>query len=393
MEVLFVVNSIIHKPGNIGKRIGRIIDLRKRPDFEVKLIARGGTAYNVDEQVNMGCAAQLARVFNAIRIYLKPNFRSRLYDIKIFEFFALYHIKNFQVESKFKKIAHVLEYSPKIIRRLKSLGYVVILDVPIGPSHYVNRLLSENGTTYGLSITDYMKPFEESSFSEADYIAVPSSFVRDELIRIGVSSSKIIVIQFGVDLYKKIKIKTNKTGIDYCFAGAINSRKGVKFLLEAWDSPDFSNDRLHLLGRITPEISKIIKQKKFNNIILPGFVNTQDYFSKCDVYVFPSLLEGSSKSIYEAMNAGMPVITTNESGSIVENGKDGFIVDKCNSLDIRDKMIFFKNRPDMIQVMGECAVESVSKYSWQRYSDIYFDLYSHISKDDFYVGVDNLAKE
>ena len=40
---------------------------------------------------------------------------------------------------------------------------------------------------------------------------------------------------------------------------------------------------------------------KYNlkNIITPGFINTRKYFTKCDVYVFPSLLEGSSKSIYD----------------------------------------------------------------------------------------------
>ena len=69
---------------------------------------------------------------------------------------------------------------------------------------------------------------------------------------------------------------------------------------------------------------------EFNNLITPGFVETDTYFINCDIYVFPSLMEGSSKSIYEAMNFSMPIICTYESGSVVEDNINGYIVEKQN---------------------------------------------------------------
>ncbi len=380
MEVLYVINSFIHKPGNIGKRIGKIIDQEEREDIQINVISRGGKVKHCKSNITMGILGQVPRIFNAIRIYWINNFKSRLYDLKLFECF--FKIASYFLSSNhtFVKVAHVVEFSPAIIRRLRAMGYKVILDVPIGPSHYVERLLVENGSRFGLSSTSYMSKFEEGSFFEADIITVPSTFVRDELLRINIPSEKIRIIPFGVDDVAKVTKKAKeKQGLDFCFAGMINCRKGVEFLLEAWDCDEFKGDRLHLCGRLTPEIAKLLKKKDFKNVILPGFIDTSTYFPKCDIYVFPSLLEGSSKSIYEAMNCGLPVITTIESGSIVADGEDGFIIDRCCSASIRNRMLHFKMNSNQIEIMGLNASKKVASYTWKRYSDSYFNLYHEVA--------------
>ncbi|MGY8954541.1 MAG: glycosyltransferase, partial [Flavobacteriales bacterium] len=53
--------------------------------------------------------------------------------------------------------------------------------------------------------------------------------------------------------------------------------------------------------------------------------HVQEYYMNADVFVLPSLCEGSATVIYEAMSFGLPIITTNNSGSIIENGNEGFI--------------------------------------------------------------------
>ena len=49
-------------------------------------------------------------------------------------------------------------------------------------------------------------------------------------------------------------------------------------------------------------------------------------FRQADIFVFPSLHEGSALCTYEALACGLPVITTANSGSVVRHGIDGFIV-------------------------------------------------------------------
>ena len=48
--------------------------------------------------------------------------------------------------------------------------------------------------------------------------------------------------------------------------------------------------------------------------------------SEAEVFVFPSLAEGSARVIFEALAAGCYIITTPNSGSIVEHGVHGALV-------------------------------------------------------------------
>ncbi len=49
-------------------------------------------------------------------------------------------------------------------------------------------------------------------------------------------------------------------------------------------------------------------------------------FQQADIFVLPSLAEGSAEATYEALAAGLPVITTKAAGSVVRNGIEGRIV-------------------------------------------------------------------
>ena len=48
--------------------------------------------------------------------------------------------------------------------------------------------------------------------------------------------------------------------------------------------------------------------------------------ASADVFVFPSLFEGSAVVTYEALAAGLPSVVTPSAGSVVRDGVEGFIV-------------------------------------------------------------------
>ena len=49
-------------------------------------------------------------------------------------------------------------------------------------------------------------------------------------------------------------------------------------------------------------------------------------FRQADVFVLPTLAEGSAEVINEALGAGIPVVTTPAAGSVVRDGIEGRIV-------------------------------------------------------------------
>ena len=381
MNIVNVVNSIVGKKGNIGLRSSYIINELNKKSINNYSYSRGIVKGFSKNNKNMGVLGHVSRMLNAYRIYFDMWFNHRKYDIYLFEWFFNRKFKDIKSENK---IAHIWEHSPKIIKNLKYNGWLTVLDVPIAPTATSIKLdeMFKGGVT--MHPHQYNSNLELESYELSDKIIAPSIFVKDEIVKLGVCDKKITVVPFGSDLnngYKKYFKKDFETeGVDFCFAGTVNKRKGIEFLLEAWNDQRFENDRLHLCGRLFPEIKKILKKYDFNNVILPGFVDTAEYFKKCDVYVFPSLLEGSSKSIYEAMSMSLPCIVTHNSGSVISDGEDGFIIDVANSSMIKNKMLVFKQDRCLIKKMGQAAFINSQKYSWHNYSKNVVNVYKQMSK-------------
>jgi glycosyltransferase involved in cell wall biosynthesis len=51
------------------------------------------------------------------------------------------------------------------------------------------------------------------------------------------------------------------------------------------------------------------------------------HYRWADVFLFPSICEGSATVVYEALAYGLPVVCTPNTGSVVADGVDGFIVE------------------------------------------------------------------
>jgi glycosyltransferase involved in cell wall biosynthesis len=155
----------------------------------------------------------------------------------------------------------------------------------------------------------------------------------------------------------------------------VNYRKGINFLLEAWDEANLEDAELLICGRVYRSIQKEIKKYKNNNVKFLGFVDVKEYFKKSHIFIFPSLLEGSAKAVYEAMSYGLPVITTENAGSIIEDGKDGFIVDIGDVNGLIDKISYFYNNHNKIEEMGVNAFQKVKQYTWENYGKNVINLY------------------
>lgn len=383
--VLNVINSIVGKRGNIGFRLNYVIDAQRSANINSITIARGDVTNNPDI-LSMGPFSYLLRGVNYLSKAYFRRLNGRMIDIALFNIYFIYGYYLFVKPREYdvKKIAHVCESSAFITSFLKRRGYVIIYDVPIAPSSYVNKII-KNGITKHLEYNSFLDRQERQCFDLADKIITPSKFVYNEIIELGISEEKVTIIPFGFEPkevcntvnLKKFQSSDNNT--IFCFAGNISYRKGVDKLLEAWSDEAFNKDELHLCGKLFPDIKLLLDNYNFKNVITPGFVNTYEYLPKCDVYVFPSLMEGSSKSVYEAMACNLPVIATFESGSIVENGTDGLLVKAGDVDSLKQAMHKIKTDKDNLKVMAQAARRKVEQYPWDKYSSSVIKSYESAS--------------
>lgn len=367
MKILLCVNSDIGRKNTIGFRFGKIAQELKNQNIDFNVIARANySGFDVQAPFYGNC---LSRFLNVVRIYFLSFLDYRGLEIWLFDKYVLSILK--KNKNNFD-IAHFGECLPKSMQFLKSQGVKILLDMPI--AHYDYALyLQRQGFKLDTKINLKTPDFLNKSIELADVIIAPSLFVKQSLEMAGFGNKRADIVPFGADTPKDfnendIELRAKNKLLKFIFVGNVNYRKGVNFLLEAWDKADLKDAELLICGRVYKSIKGEIKKYKNKNVMFLGFVDVDKYLRESHVFVFLTLFEGSAKAVYEAMSYGLPVITTANAGSIVEDEKMGFIAPIGDSAVLADKMNYFYQDREKIVEMGENAFNEIKKYSWGNYA-------------------------
>lgn len=145
--------------------------------------------------------------------------------------------------------------------------------------------------------------------------------------------------------------------------------KGILILLDAIRiiAQQNSNFELSIVGRpydITQEeVEAYIKKNdiaKHVTLLGPQYDDQKfQTIGQHDFLVFPTFYENETFGLVltEAMQCGLPVISTNEGGipSVIDDGETGFLIEKNNSVALAEKMLWLITNPSQIQQMGAKA--------------------------------------
>ena len=153
------------------------------------------------------------------------------------------------------------------------------------------------------------------------------------------------------------------------FSGALIERKGIHHLLEAWHRLNLSNAELWLVGSIHAEARPHLEKFRRDNIKTLGFVaDPENYLNQGTIYVFPSRLEGSAKTVYEAAASGLPIVTTREAGDVVRNDIEGIIVEPGDVGAIAAAIEHLYRHPEIVERMGAASRRRVvENFTWNHY--------------------------
>jgi len=358
---LLIANTIIGKPGNIGFRLSKLID--QKPNY-FYVIARGIYSKKY-AGISLGIIGHISRAINAIRRYYLPSFNSRAIDIFIFDISVLI-ILHFKVFNSKPGIAYICESTPRISKYLKKRGWHIVWDVPISPSTHVKNL-HRKGLGESMIFNPYLDKLEREMALISDGIICPSTFVANILSEMGAQKSKLSIIPFGVtkppsqknDIHAEDKIVIG-------FLGNISARKGVDLLIESWNKSEIKKfgGTLLLQGNLYPEIRKM---ELDSSIKIIEFGDTEEFFKKINIFIFPSFMEGSAKVIYESISYRVPVVTSKYSGAPPFSNKFLEEIEPLSSDSLTKKLNeLLQSRP--LQIPSKLVDEFCSKYSWDNYA-------------------------
>ena len=227
-------------------------------------------------------------------------------------------------------------------------------------------------------------------------------------VKAGIQSDKIVMIPNAVNVLEpeiEVELRSHREKIrrELCVpdggvltitSARLDREKGHIYLLQAIHQVVESYPKVIFAfagdGYLRPDLEKqaedlgILKHVRFlgNRFDMPALMRA------ADIFILPSLAEGLSLALLEAMTAGLPVVATKVQGSsdVIFHGQSGFLVPPADSGALKDAIIQCLQKPQNWDSLGQHGRDTIlANYTieriCQRYEAYFQELIDSSQKD------------
>ena len=262
------------------------------------------------------------------------------------------------------------------LNKAKKKGIITIVEVVNSHVDYQETILRNEYQELGLKWQPFHKKEKKRrmlEYERADYILLPSEFVKKSFLLHGFPKEKLLKVPYG---FNQLSLNSNKNkhaqkAFTVLYVGSISVRKGLCDLIEAFKKMPIKDKKLVITGPMTsPTGFESISLSP--DIIFTGVLKGKDLhtvYASADVFCLPSVEEGFGLVLGEALSFGLPIIATENSGAsdIFTNGQEGFIVPVKSSEAILEKLILLTNNKEVFIRMKNAAIKRTSSLcGWQK---------------------------
>lgn len=304
-------------------------------------------------------------------------------------------------------IAGVTIYPLKMIREANRVGPDLIHGQMLGaPYGFATALLSRKYPTF-LTVHTLVKQtaqtnktiigrmhdtlwilLEKWELKKIPNLILVSPYLKEKVSKSG--ATNVYVIPNGIDdCWFGIRDETIRGRI--LFVGRITPIKKIENLLTSLKLilDKGCNAHLHIVGPIDnmhylKHLQELVKKLKLSEYVeftggLYGAALSKEY-AESSVLVLPSLHESNPLVVLEAMASKKPVIATNVGGIpfMIENGKNGFIVEYGDSEGMVEKILMLINDNKIRDYLGENARRTAMNYLWDMVAEQTYELYKKV---------------
>ncbi len=242
------------------------------------------------------------------------------------------------------------------------------------PETLMSRTVIKVVTPYLKSVMRYLHVYTAVSDSGAEYVA-------------GLTDEPITIIPNGIDLkkYNQVKPKKEHKTKTILYVGRLERRKGVKYLLQAYQLLAQDNPDIKLLiagdGPDREKLELLTEDLHLPNVTFLGYVTEElklELLAEADLFCSPAIFgESFGIVLLEAMATGAVCVAGNNSGySDVMQELGGLsIVNPLDAQEFARRLDLLLNRDDLRALWQSWAVEYVKQFSYPHIVDRYEELY------------------
>jgi len=276
----------------------------------------------------------------------------------------------------------------EILEWCNSHGVLTVVEQPSIYRPAMHRLVSEERETYpDWSLSEQEDHYAEKQarrdreeWDRADLIICPSNFVQQGIEEGGGPVERTIVVPYGVDFTSRSSPRAFPSRpLRVLTVGTIGLHKGAVYLMQAARN---SEATFRAVG--TVNLSACGRRQLAHSVDLRGRVPRSEihkHYEWADVFLLPSLCEGSATVTYEALAYALPVICTPNTGSIVRDQREGFIVPIRDAASIVDCIEQLSTDASLYEQMSSQALRRYNQEgSVQAYGKRLVDAIGHLAQ-------------
>lgn len=263
----------------------------------------------------------------------------------------------------------------KAAKQQKALKiYELPLGYYLGVGKELERAHKERPSLNHLSKTEpsWKQQRKDTELDLADVIVVPCRWAKQSLKHSkGHSRKPVLLIPYGTPAIETSSRTVQPEGaFTVLFAGQIGLRKGVPHLIEAWERLRLKNAKLLLAGSMRLGDDYLNRHgASFEYLGTMPRIDLLNVMKGAELFVFPSLAEGFGLVIGEAMAAGVPVLTTYNTGGteLITDGEEGWCVPAHDVEALSGRIEWAYHHRDELYEMGRKARYRAEQWTWADY--------------------------
>lgn len=203
----------------------------------------------------------------------------------------------------------------------------------------------------------------------SDFVIVPHDGVADDVAKVhGFPRERIQVVPYAASS-AFLGLKNMPVPGRILFAGTCSLGKGIHYLAMAAEL--LASRGLKYDFRVAGNASALVRSQpvcRHLNFVgrLPRLEMLEEY-ARADVFVLPSLSEGSAGVTYEALAVGIPQVVTSAAGSMARDGLEGRIVPERDAAALANAIQQIVEDRVVRDRMAAAARKHGRNFTWDRY--------------------------
>lgn len=380
----YAVPRILHQSGRLGRlltdiaanrgwpQLLRLCPTPLRPNGLTRLLSR----------VPKGVPRRLIRAYTSLGVSYARRFAQTGSERERIELFLEVNERfgKWAIRQNWGKAGGVFVFNTaglEVMREARQRGLRTVSEQTIAPFAVERMILAQERARYpgwesdgaDCSAFGTYSNRERQEWGFADTILCGSEFVRDTIGQVGGPVERCRVVPYGVDARFDIPPAVPHSGpLRVLTVGTVGLRKGTPYAVEV-------AAKLRGLATFrwvgTFKMADNAKAELGPDVDFTGSVPRSqviDHYKWADVFLLPSLCEGSATSTYEALTAGRPVVCTPNCGSVVREDIEGFLVPVREVAAIVGRLERLAKDADLRTRMSAAARTRAREMNYESYS-------------------------